>query len=262
MRRVQSRTTSLRRIVRLGASRVGAERPLMRAYAAVTGALDSPAVRRNRRDDARVRLLAAGVLTADSNCVDIGTNEGQLLEVFVELAPQGCHIAYEPVPTLRDSLARRFPTVEVRGAAVSDRCGESTFIVNKQLPSRSSLRSVGYAAAGTETIRVPVEALDVSLPVGYVPDLVKVDVEGAEYLVLSGARETLRRHRPVVLFEHQRSTARHYRTGPEQMFGLLVDELDMRIFDLDGAGPYSLAALQRAYETASRLNFFAHPASR
>jgi hypothetical protein len=108
---------------------------------------------------------------------------------------------------------------------------------------------------------VRVETLDESLPAGYVPHLVKVDVEGAEQLVLAGARRTLAAHRPVILFEHQRSTARYYGGGPDQIFALLVDELAMRIFDLDGTGPYSPADLRRAYESGRRFNFFAVPAA-
>jgi hypothetical protein len=88
-----------------------------------------------------------------------------------------------------------------------------------------------------------------------------VDVEGAEHLVLQGGLETLTTHRPVVLFEHQRSTAAYYGSGPERIFGLIVDKLGMRIFDLDGQGPYSLARLRQVYERGSRWNFFAVPAT-
>ncbi len=248
--------------VRNAARRAGVERQLVVAYEGLLGALQSPAVRRNRRDDEHARLLAAAVLATDSNCVDVGASEGRLLAVFAELAPRGAHIAYEPVPDVRASLARRFPQADVRAAALSDHSGESTFVVHKRLPSRSSLRHVGYDTAETETIRVPVQTLDQSLPAGYVPHLLKVDVEGAEHLVLEGALETLSTHRPVVMFEHQRRTAAYYGSGPERVFGLLVDHLDMRIFDLDGEGPYSLPRLRRAYERGSRWNFFAVPERR
>jgi FkbM family methyltransferase len=251
----------LRARARRAVRRAGVDRQLTVAYEGVLMALQSPARRRNRRDDERARLLAAAVLGPDSNCVDVGASEGRLLAVFAELAPLGKHIAYEPVPHVRASLARRFPQAEVRAAALSDRDGESTFVVHRRLPSRSSLRPVGYDAGQTETIQVPVETLDRSLPAGYIPHLLKVDVEGAEHLVLEGAIATLTTHRPVVLFEHQRSTAVHYGSGPERVFGLLVDKLGMRIFDLDGQGPYTLARLRHAYERGSRWNFFAVPAT-
>jgi FkbM family methyltransferase len=254
-------TGRLRALTRRVARQAGVEQEALTAYEALLKAFEGRRARRNRRDDERTRLLAAAVLGPSSNCVDVGANEGTLLAVFAELAPQGRHIAYEPVPHLRANLARRFRNADVRGTALSDRSGESTFVVHKRLPSRSGLRPVGHSAADTETIRVHVETLDESLPAGYVPHLLKVDVEGAEHLVLAGGRKTISAHRPVILFEHQRSTASHYGSGPEQIFGLLVDELAMRIFDLDGAGPYSLAALRRAYERGRRWNFFAVPAS-
>ncbi len=249
-----------RALVRRTARRAGVEQRLLGAYDVLLSALQPRAARRNRRDDERARVVAAAVLARDSNCVDVGANEGRHLDVFAKLAPEGRHIAYEPVPELRASLARRFPGVDVRGAALSDRSGESPFVVHRRLPSRSSLRPVGYDAADTETIMVPVHTLDDGLPTGYAPHLLKVDVEGAEHLVLQGARRTLTMHRPVILFEHQRRTADYYGTGPDHLFALLVEELEMRIFDLDGEGPYSLSRLQRAYQSGSRWNFFAVPA--
>jgi FkbM family methyltransferase len=258
--RADADPSRLRALVLRAARRAGVEQRLLDAYSAVIEALASPTVRRNRRDDERLRLVAAVALSSDSNCVDIGANEGRLLEAFVELAPNGTHIAYEPVPHLRERLQRRFPRVDVRGVAVSDHCGESTFVVHTELPSRSSLRHVGYDRSLTETIRVPVETLDAGLPHGFVPTLLKVDIEGAEHLALRGALRTLREHRPIVLFEHQRSTASHYGTGPDQIFGLLADELAMRIFDMDGRGPYSRSKFRDAYERGSRWNFVAVPA--
>ncbi len=256
----EPRAQTLRTLVRRGARSVGAETQLNRAHLALLRAFEGSIARRDRRDNERARLLAAAVLGPSSNCVDIGANVGLLLAMFTELAPRGSHIAYEPVPSLRASLARRFPQVDVRAAAVSDRCGEATFVVHKRLPSRSSLRPVGYPQTDTEQIRVPLETLDRALPAGYVPHLLKLDVEGAEHLVLRGARETLRAHRPVVLFEHQKRTASYYSAGPEEIFSLLVDEAGMRIFDLDGDGPYSRPRLRATYQSERRWNFFAVPA--
>jgi FkbM family methyltransferase len=238
---------------------VGAEARLDRAGHVVGRALECPETRRNRQDDERASMLAAAVLARDSSCLDVGANQGQLLSVFTALAPLGHHIAYEPVPLLRAELARRFPQVDVRGAAVSDHCGESSFFVHRQLPSRSSLRPVGYSDRELEQICVPVESLDERLPRDFAPRLLKLDVEGAEHLVLRGGLAMLRRHRPLVLFEHQKQTASHFRSGPDELFGLLVHQAEMRIFDMSGRGPYSRSEFQAVYESGTRHNFFAAP---
>jgi FkbM family methyltransferase len=259
---VTSANSRIRALVQRAARRAGVEQQLVSAYESSLRVFESSTARRNRRDDEGARLLAAAVLAHDSNCIDVGANEGLHLALFTHLAPDGQHIAYEPVPHLRAGLEERFPDVDVRGAALSDANGESTFVIHKRLPSRSSLRSVGYGEAQTETIRVPMRTLDDSLPSGYVPHLMKLDVEGAEHLVLQGARRTLMTHRPIVLFEHQKSTARYYASGPDDLFGLLVEQLDMRIFDLDGEGPYTLQRLQSVYERGARWNFVAVPTAR
>jgi hypothetical protein len=64
-------------------------------------------------------------------------------------------------------------------------------------------------------------------------------------------------HRPLVLFEHQKRTASHYGSGPDELYDLLVDDLGMRIFDMDGAGPYSRESLRETYESGTRWNFMA-----
>jgi hypothetical protein len=51
--------------------------------------------------------------------------------------------------------------------------------------------------------------------------------------------ETIRAHRPLVIFEHGIGAAERYEYGSEDVHDLLCGELGMRIFDLDGEGPYS-----------------------
>ena len=247
----------MRRFVRSTAARIGREGDLERVGLALHSLRQGKKWRQGQRDDERVKLVAAAVLRDGSNCIDIGANEGKLLEVFTGLAPHGRHIAYEPIPALADDLGARFPDVEIRRAAVSDEAGETSFVVHKSLASRSSMRSVGYSDEETETLTVAVETLDGSLG-DYAPDLIKIDVEGAEHLALEGARETLRRHGPIVLFEHQQETASHYGVGPDRIFGLLTG-VGYRIFDMEGDGPYTEADFRTAYEEGTRFNFLASP---
>jgi hypothetical protein len=104
------------------------------------------------------------------------------------------------------------------------------------------------------TITVRTARLDDDLPAGFVPTLSKIDVEGAEEQVIVGAMQTLRRHRPTVVFEHGRGSAAVYGTTPEQIHQLLFEGAGLGI-DLDGAGPYGCEELN----STPYFNFVAHP---
>src|SRR2546421_7054962 len=71
-----------------------------------------PAYRYDRVEGDHMVALLQKYLKTDSNCIDIGCYRGRMLERFVQAAPQGKHIAYEPLPHLARSLAKRFPTVD------------------------------------------------------------------------------------------------------------------------------------------------------
>ena len=62
-------------------------------------------------------------------------------------------------------------------------------------------------------------------------------MEGVEEEVLQAGVNTLRRHRPTVAFEHGAGSADHYGTTHDRLHHLLAEELDYRIFGLDGDGP-------------------------
>lgn len=259
MSQTGTRSGGARGLVWRALERAGADESAVRAYEKLQHVRGGPTAWRNLREHDRVRLLAAAVLSEDSDCIDVGAHSGLLLDTFVSLAPRGRHIAYEPVPAVAAGLAERYPGVDVRRAAVSDEAGETSFVVHRDLPTRSSMRSVGYSDAETETITVPVERLDDALPPEMSPALLKIDVEGAEHLVLRGAMGMLTEHRPLVLFEHQNSTARHYDTDPGEIFDILTRDAGMRVFDIEGQGPYTRDGFRSVVDGEKHWNFFARP---
>ncbi len=220
-----------------------------------------PLARRELRDAHATRVVLASVLRTDSTAIDVGANEGTVLDAIVRLAPAGRHIAYEPVPQLCERLVGRFPAVDVRCAALADVAGTSEFSHVLDAPAYSGLRRradlPAGAAARVQRIAVRTERLDDALPQDCVPALIKIDVEGAELQVLRGAVRTLERHRPHVLFEHGSGGADLYGTDPRDVYDLL-DGAGLRIFDLDGEGPYSRERFQATF-TEPIWNFLAAP---
>ena len=202
---------------------------------------------RDAKDNEHLAVILAAILSEDSNCIDIGANVGGVLAEVVRVAPRGRHLAFEPVPSLAAGLRSRFPEVDVREVALTDYNGEAQFKEVVSFPALSGLhdRELG-PDQHFRTITVRTARLDDELPEDYAPSFIKIDVEGAELQVLRGAAATLRRHKPLVVFEHGIGVADHVGTRPEDVHRLLT-EYGMRIFDIDGAGPYSEADFIQAF---------------
>jgi FkbM family methyltransferase len=217
-------------------------------------------VRADIRENERLVALLAELLEPGSDCLDVGAHEGLVLREIVRLAPSGRHIAWEPLPAFANRLRSEFPSVEVREAALSDRAGERDFAHLVGAPGWSGFVARPVPGGGpVETIRVRCERLDDAVPDGVAPAFVKIDVEGAEEEVLLGAVETLRRHRPVVAFEHGLGSADHYGTTPARIHALLAGRLGYRIHGLDGDGPYGPNRFAEIFRRGERVNFVARP---
>lgn len=206
-----------------------------------------PSALRASRDELAMRVALATRLEPGSDCVDVGAHTGAVLEHMLRLAPMGRHLAFEPLPAMAASLRARFPAVDIREVALSDRSGRATFTHVRTRPAYSGFRRRSYPGAEeVEEIEVRTATLDECLPSGFCPAVVKIDVEGAEAEVLRGAAETLSAHRPLVLFEHGAGGADHYGTTSEEVFGLLSD-CGLAVFDSEGEGPYSERSFSEAF---------------
>jgi FkbM family methyltransferase len=242
--------------VRQVARPLGVEEPLRRAWSR----LGPRTARRDGRDNRHLAMLLAFTLSPDSNCVDVGSHVGAVLGEVVRLAPDGRHVAFEPLPELADHLRRAYPGVDVRRAALSDRAGEADFVRVVDSPAYSGFRQRPWEEGReTERLTVPVETLDGALPAGYVPTLIKIDVEGSERMVIEGGLETIATHRPVVVFEYGRLGIESYGTAPRDIFALLCTRAGLRLYDLDGAGPFSAREFDRVVARGRRWNFVARP---
>jgi FkbM family methyltransferase len=219
-------------------------------------------VRRDIQENERLVALLEELLDPGSDCLDVGAHEGAVLGEIVRIAPRGRHVAWEPLPAFARRLREEFPSVEVRETALSDRAGDREFAHVVEEPGWSGFVARPVPGGGpVERITVRCERLDEGLPEDVAPAFVKIDVEGAEEEVLRGAAETLRRHRPVLAFEHGLGSANHYGTTPQRIHDLLTVELGYAIFGLDGDGPYDHKRFAEIYNRGERVNFVARPVS-
>lgn len=121
-------------------------------------------------------------------------------------------LAFEPMANLRDCLALNVPAnVEIRPQAVSDRVGTCkmfglslrnsgcSFIYDDERVDQPDVQSGKYEPGNI--VEVPLISID-SLELEHL-GLLKVDVQGADHLVLAGAADTFRRCGTVVLAEEK-----------------------------------------------------------
>lgn len=250
-----------RRFLRRAARSIAARSGNADRWSELEAAFD-PGLRRHRLDEVATEAVLAAIIRADAHVVDVGANVGDVLGRMVRLAPEGRQLAYEPVPELHADLVRRFPGADVRRAALSDEVGTSSFAHVVDEPAYSGLRrrrDLPSDIGAIREIEVRLERLDDALPDGFAPALIKIDVEGAEVKVLRGARETLERHRPAVIFEHGVGGADLYDTGSEELWRIL-DDAGLRVFSVAGDGPYSLAEFVALFD-APQWNYLAVPRS-
>lgn len=128
---------------------------------------------------------------------DIGANAGFYTLAFSRLVGANGHVwAFEPLPENIRNLRRHVElnalrNVTVVDVAISDRSGSAQF---QRAPSNSMGRLAEQGGITVQTV-----TLDDFCEQTGGPDLIKMDVEGAESVVLEGARRTLLNHRPVIL---------------------------------------------------------------
>jgi FkbM family methyltransferase len=218
----------------------------------------------NQKMDRLTYLVFRRHLRPDSVAVDIGCHKGEVLEWMFRFAPEGVHFAFEPIPPLFERLQSRFAGSNCHffSTALSDHSGEVDFVYVPEAPAYSGLRERDYGGKKVhpQTIRVHVKPLDEVIPEEVVIDLIKIDVEGAEMQVLRGAEKTIRRCRPLIVFEFGRGASDRYGTTPAEVFqfftGLGMSLFSLRSFERGGEA-LSLADLQADFDSGDNYYFVA-----
>ncbi len=152
--------------------------------------------------------------------------------------------------------------MDIRPYALSNANGEADFVhvTDPKLDGYSGLKARPYPRqVATEVLRVPTRRLDDDLPAGWLPSFVKIDVEGAEPLVIEGGIETLRSAQPILAFEHGARGSEEFGVSDEDLFKLLTADIGLRVFDTDGRGPLDLPQFKDELGTREHWNWIAHP---
>ena len=115
---------------------------------------------------------------------------------------------FEPIPwnagrIHRNFMVNRFRDFEVNQSAIGDNTGDATLTVDPELSAEASMLGETNSGGATHLLDVPTITLDDFYDNMQMPDLLKIDVEGAENKVLSGAATVLNSHPDIFMELHQ-----------------------------------------------------------
>ena len=137
-------------------------------------------------------------------CVDVGANVGAIAFAMAQrVGDNGKVHCFEPGPPYAERLRENIKLnprlreiIEVHPLGLSDKEGELIWGEDLDLPGNAYL-------LGNKGTPVSVTTLDHFLMNnrGLKINFMKIDIEGMEWEMLSGSQETLKRHRPLILFE-------------------------------------------------------------
>jgi FkbM family methyltransferase len=157
-----------------------------------------------------VQEILAHYLKSGDVFYDIGANIGFFSLLAARLVgPSGRVYAFEPVPenafdVIKNAELNNFQNISVIQKAVSTDKGEGELIVTKH-PGGAKLSTVNTPLNSPVkgTIIVDIINIDGLVECQQIPPpaLVKIDVEGAELKVLQGMVNTIKRFKPIIIYE-------------------------------------------------------------
>ncbi len=149
-------------------------------------------------------------LKPDTIFYDVGANVGYHSLLVNSIIHNGRIYAFEPMPFVRAIFEKHIQlnrsrigknNISVLPIAISNEAKEVEFSNDPMHRDGNTYIPESYVFKATgDTIKVRCQSIDGLIAEGYqIPHIIKIDVEGAEYDVLLGARKTLEQHHPYIL---------------------------------------------------------------
>lgn len=168
-------------------------------------------------------------LRSGMTVVDIGAHVGwYALQAARRVGPSGRVVAFEPEPRNRERLLRNLAdnavaNVDVVPMAAADRQGRMALALDSANAGAHWLRQDG--ADGSASVTVELTTIDAWCAGRPLPDVLKIDVEGAELLVWRGMRQLLARAPGLrLMVEFYPDALARAGTAPEALYQAFQDD--------------------------------------
>jgi len=175
---------------------------------------------------------------------DVGAHIGDTVAKYRSLFPSAHIHCFEPFPDSFDRLATRLtrvPRTHLHRLALMEHEGSTKLHVNRSVATNSTLPSDARGAfywgeqkleteATIDVVASTIDQVRDRESVNHI-DILKIDVQGAEYAVLRGADATLRQHAVDVLYMELIVAPTYVGQHKLQEYLALLDSLGYVIFD-------------------------------
>lgn len=152
------------------------------------------------------------------NYVDVGSNLGTTILKFYNASAN--IIGFEPIPHLFRSLQETIRENEFKNVTVINKAvGDEEGFLKMTLSDNSSIISNNHK--DYNCITVPATTLDAELQKKEKIHLIKIDVEGFEWQVLRGAKNTLKKYHPQLLIELHPVFLKNYHVNINELLDYL-----------------------------------------
>ena len=183
------------------------------------------------------------VLRSGDIYYDIGSNTGIFSIDAAITIPNLTVYAFEPQPSLTNHIRRSIDAnnlqrVKCLELMLGREEGETTLYLSRQAIRASMIP----LERGFQQLRLPMRTVDSLISSGEIeaPDVIKIDVEGAETKVFEGARQTLRTNNPSVIFEADENLVR-FGVEVQNVFDSLLQATRYRFYAIEPDGYLSIA---------------------
>ncbi len=177
----------------------------------------------------------------DSGCVfyDIGANVGYMSVEMAQCADSNVKIySFEAQHDLAQNIVQsaklnNFSNINVFACALAEENGEVEFIREKHSIHGHLNKS---DSPNLEAVKVEAYTVDYLVAKSIIkpPDVIKIDVEGAEHKVLLGMCETITKYKPVIVFEISKDTY-DFDTTPKQIVDYLSGLVNYKFYWANGS---------------------------
>lgn len=168
----------------------------------------------------------------DVNCIDVGAHLGTILHKLITLAPQGQHFGIEPTPEKAEWLRKKYLQAHILEVALHEKDTEMTLKVNTGKTGCNKL-SFNNQSANKNNLTVKCVQLDNAIDNELPIHLIKIDIVGAEYYALRGAKKLIAKWKPYLIVEITKEGLDDFSITPEKIFPLLNSELDYQVYTLE-----------------------------